>query len=219
MTKLAADGWTLFRTNLPPNAMASLRNSAFRPEGAGQRCLLDNPEVLDAAKVLKTKLVRAGFLNEDEVAIQAIAFDKTVGTNWKVTWHQDLMFPFARTVTAPEFGVPSVKDGVPYARPPRDVLEELLAVRLHLDPCDESNGPLRVVTGSHRRGIMKGAEIQQVVATGPEAVCLANEGDALLMKPLLLHASSPAAAPKHRRVLHLVYHTGRKIPESWYRAV
>jgi hypothetical protein len=30
-------------------------------------------------------------------------------------------------------------------------------------------------------------------------------GDALLMRPLLLHASSEASAPVHRRVIHLEY--------------
>jgi hypothetical protein len=41
----------------------------------------------------------------------------------------------------------------------------------------------------------------------------------LLMKPLLLHASSPATAPKHRRVLHLVFHSGEATAEPWHRAV
>jgi hypothetical protein len=35
--------------------------------------------------------------------------------------------------------------------------------------------------------------------------CLVPRGGLLVMRPLLLHASSPASAPAHRRVLHLEY--------------
>lgn len=35
--------------------------------------------------------------------------------------------------------------------------------------------------------------------------CIAERGDVLAMRPLLLHASSPAASPQHRRVVHIEY--------------
>ena len=73
--------------------------------------------------------------------------------------------------------------------------------------------------GTHRGGIVRSTDIAETVARHGETLCLAKSGDALLMKPLLLHASSPAVAPKHRRVLHLVYHTGENMPEPWHRAV
>lgn len=129
------------------------------------------------------------------------------------------MFPFARAVCSEGFALPSQKDGVDYARPPRSVLDSLLAVRLHLDDCEEDNGPLRVSPGTHVHGIIPSAEIAATVARYGEKTCIAKAGDALLMKPLLLHASSPAAVPKHRRVLHLVYHAGEVSPEPWHRAV
>ena len=37
------------------------------------------------------------------------------------------------------------------AKPPLPVLESMLAVRLHLDSCTESNGPLRISPGTHHR--------------------------------------------------------------------
>ncbi len=42
----------------------------------------------------------------------------------------------------------------------------------------------------------------------PEHVCVLPRGGALLMRPLLLHASSPATGPGHRRVLHIEYASG-----------
>jgi ectoine hydroxylase-related dioxygenase (phytanoyl-CoA dioxygenase family) len=219
MNRLEAEGWTVIPAGLRHNLLRSLRDSAFSPDEAGHRCLLDLPTVKEAALLLRTVLINSGFLPKNAIAIQAIAFDKTQNLNWKVTWHQDLVFPFARSVTTPTFEVPSIKDGVAYARPPRDVLEELLAVRLHLDDCDETSGPLRVAPGTHREGIFKAAEVARVLERSAQTTCCAREGEALLMKPLLLHASSQATTPKHRRVLHLVYHTGSVIPEDWHRAV
>ena len=217
--QLIETGWGLHATRLDKAMLDQLRRDAFAAGGAGQRCLLDVESVQTGARLLRAELTDAGILPAEAVAIQAIAFDKTPGTNWKVTWHQDLMFPFDNPVETPGYHLPSVKDGIAYARPPREVLEELLAVRLHLDDCDETNGPLRVATGSHRHGILRSAEIPDVLSRHEEATCLAATGEALLMKPLLLHASSPALEPKHRRVLHYVFHSGRVMPEAWHRSV
>jgi len=168
---------------------------------------------------MKERLVTHGLLPSSAVAIQAIAFDKTPDTNWKVAWHQDLMFPFADKVSSPGYELPSCKSGVHYARPPLNVLEDLLAVRLHLDDCGEANGPLRVSPGTHRQGIIPSSEAANQAATNGDIPCLALNGEVLLMRPLLLHASSQATLPGHRRVLHVVYHSGRTLPERWFRSL
>ncbi|MES2696574.1 MAG: phytanoyl-CoA dioxygenase family protein [Verrucomicrobiota bacterium] len=212
-------GFELFGPVVAAAKLESIRTSLFAEGQAGARCLLDEPTVREIAVATREILVGAGRLTATAVAIQAITFDKTPAANWKVTWHQDLMFPFARTVATDGFAMPTIKGGVTYARPPRSVLEELLAVRIHLDDCDETNGPLRVSPGTHRKGVIPSAEIGGVVARGGEHACLAQAGEALLMKPLLLHASSQAKEPKHRRVLHLVYHSGEPTGEPWHRSV
>jgi hypothetical protein len=191
----------------------------FQAGEAGTRCLLDRPVVREMAGAIRASLIGLGRLPGSAVAIQAIAFDKTPDTNWKVTWHQDLMFPFAREVRSEGFMLPTQKEGVAYARPPRSVLESLLAVRIHLDDCGETNGPLRVAPATHLRGIIPSGEIAEIAAQHGAVTCLAKSGDALLMKPLLLHASSPATLPRRRRVLHLVYHGGEATPEAWHRAI
>ncbi len=219
MDTLTTQGWTLIRSDLADNVLADLRDSVFTAQGPGQRCLLDHPAVRKTALVFRSVLIKSGFLTDTAVTIQAIAFDKTPATNWKVTWHQDLMFPFAPAVTTLGFDLSTVKAGTHYARPPRSVLEDLLAVRLHLDDCDETNGPLRVSPGSHRQGIIKSAELSGIAARCGEVACLAKAGAVLLMKPLLLHSSSQAVTPRHRRVLHFVYHSGEPITETWHRAV
>ncbi len=212
-------GYANCRTCISHATMAVLRKVLFREAKAGSRCLLDEKLVRAVALLLKAELMGRGVLAPGAVAVQAIAFDKSAAVNWKVPWHQDLIFPFARRVSTPGFTLPCLKEGIDFARPPCTVLEAMLAVRLHLDDCDETNGPLRVCPGSHRFGIMEAAEIARRVATEGEIRCLAAEGDALVMRPLLLHASSKAAVPKNRRVLHLVYHSGEGMEERWHRAI
>ena len=212
-------GYEIMDTSISATDRAALRESVFHAGEAGTRCLLDVPLVQRAAMTLKADLIASGRLTTKAEAIQTIAFDKTDGANWKVAWHQDLMFPFARPVRSPAYTLECVKEGVDYARPPRKVLEKLLAVRLHLDDCDETNGPLRVSPGSHLKGIIPAAEVASHVASQGEVTCLAREGQALLMRPLLLHASSKALAPKHRRVLHVVFHEGGEMEEEWHRRI
>jgi ectoine hydroxylase-related dioxygenase (phytanoyl-CoA dioxygenase family) len=219
LNHLQESGWNLAKSRLAEEVLDTLRDTVFDPRVAGTRCLLDHPLVQEAARLLIAPLIASGYLVEGAVAIQAIAFDKTAPTNWKVAWHQDLMFPFARKVTSEGFDLPSVKGGVDYARPPREVLEALLAARLHLDDCALSNGPLRISPGTHRLGILTGAQVADVVAEFGEVSCLAGRGDVLLMRPLALHASSQATKPGHRRVLHYVFHSGPPVAEPWHRAI
>ena len=216
---LARDGYGLLASGLGDDLLDTLRSEAFTEGNAGTRCLLDLPSVQSAALATKHQLITAGILPASAVAIQAIAFDKTPDTNWKVAWHQDLMFPFVARVTSSGYELPSCKSGIHYARPPLDVLEDLLAVRLHLDDCCETNGPLRVSPGTHCLGLIPSSEAAAQAAAHGEVSCHACTGEILLMRPLLLHASSQAASPDHRRVLHIVYHSGRPLPECWFRNI
>jgi hypothetical protein len=137
--------------------------------------------------------------------VRAILFDKTPGANWKVSWHQDLTIAVRRRVDVPGYGPWSVKAGVVHVQPPVAVLERMLTLRLHLDDCGADNGPVRVLPGSHRAGRLSGEAIDRCRAEHAAIECLASRGDVLAMRPLLLHASSPARSPAHRRVLHIEY--------------
>jgi ectoine hydroxylase-related dioxygenase (phytanoyl-CoA dioxygenase family) len=85
------------------------------------------------------------------------------------------------------------------------VLEDLIAVRVHLDDSGPDNGPLRVVPGSHRLGRIPRDQQAALRLEFGEVECHVPRGGALLMKPLLLHASSKATGPRQRRVLHFLY--------------
>jgi hypothetical protein len=216
---LSDAGYAVVATGCHTELLGWLRETVFREGMAGTRCLLDHPAVLEAVGKLRGGLQAIGVLGRQAVAVQAIGFDKSASANWKVAWHQDLMFPLAHSVATEGYGIPCTKAGVVYARPPRAVLEAMVAVRLHVDGCDETNGPLRVSPGTHRLGILSCAEVAGVVERHGEVTCLAREGEALLLHPLTLHASSAARQPRHRRVLHVVFHSGEPVAEAWHRAV
>jgi hypothetical protein len=147
-------------------------------------------------------------LDSEVFPVRSIFFDKTPDANWSVAWHQDLHIAVAERIETPGFGPWSVKSGVVHVQPPAEILSRMVTVRLHLDDCDESNGALRIIPGSHATGILSDVELE--AWRQHEAItCCVPKGGLLLMRPLLLHASSSATKPGHRRVLHLEYASGQ----------
>jgi ectoine hydroxylase-related dioxygenase (phytanoyl-CoA dioxygenase family) len=137
--------------------------------------------------------------------VRGILFDKLPGANWKVTWHQDLSIAVKERHELPGYGPWSVKEGVPHVQPPIEVLKKMLTLRLHLDDCFVDNGPVRVLAKTHDMGLLDTAKIAALRQQLPEIPATTSAGGILLMRPLLLHASSAAVAPKHRRVIHIEY--------------
>jgi ectoine hydroxylase-related dioxygenase (phytanoyl-CoA dioxygenase family) len=158
-----------------PDRAAGARAADFSPEG---RAFLARHDSLSA---LACRL--AGLARMQLSRIQA--FDKSAGSNWFVPWHQD-----------------RAEDG--YERPVAD-LERTVALRIHLDACDEHNGPLDVIPGSHTHGRLDSQAISRLVQSHTPLLCLAARGDIVAIRPLLVHRSQKARAPAARRVLHLEY--------------
>ncbi len=144
-------------------------------------------------------------LGSQAFVARSLLLDKTPDANWKVAWHQDLTIAVQARTESPGFHAWSVKDGVVHVQPPAAVLERMLTVRLHLDDCDSANAPLQVMLGSHRSGRLNPREIAEWRDRAPVRVCIVPRGGALLMRPLLLHASSSASEPSHRRVIQLEF--------------
>jgi hypothetical protein len=172
--------------------------------GAGTRGLLAFEWCRELTSRLRDSVIR-GVMDEPCVAIQCTLFDKTPEHNWLVAPHQDLSVPVASVVDHPELRNWTRKEGTDFVQPPEELLERLVALRLHVDECGEDNGPLRVVPGSHRHGRIPETERLAVRDAIGEVPCTARAGDALLLKPLILHASSKASAPRRRRVLHFLF--------------
>jgi ectoine hydroxylase-related dioxygenase (phytanoyl-CoA dioxygenase family) len=142
-------------------------------------------------------------LGDHAFAVRAIFFDKVQDANWSLSWHQDTFISVANRLDAPQFTGGSRKAGVWQVRPPFEVLANMAAVRIHLDDCGADNGPLRVLPGSHRQGLIEA--VDEWKRRVGEVVCTVRGGGVVIMHPLLLHASSAAAAAGHRRVIHIEY--------------
>ncbi len=137
--------------------------------------------------------------------VRATLFDKTAGANWGVFWHQDRSIAVRQRRDTPGCDGWTRKAGVDCVRPPADIMARIRAVRLHLDDCGEQQGALRVLPGTHRLRHLSSHEVQEQQATREAVLCEAAAGDAVIMCPLLLHASSPMTAGTKRRVIHLEF--------------
>jgi ectoine hydroxylase-related dioxygenase (phytanoyl-CoA dioxygenase family) len=173
----------------------------------GVRNLFKNSfHVTEVATSIKLVSILESLLCRKVFPVRAIFFDKTTESNWRVPWHQDLSVAVAKQIEMPDFTAWSIKDEILHVQPPREILEGMVTVRLHLDDCHADNGALKVISGSHVGGKLNTTEISEW--TKKEAViCEVPKGGALLIRPLLLHSSSCAKNPSHRRVLHIEYST------------
>ena len=138
------------------------------------------------------------------VAVRAILFDKTGDANWTVPWHQDRSISVRERLEIAGFGPWSMKAGVVHVQPPAEILRGMVTLRFHLDPCTADNGPLRVIAGTHNR-ILEQKEVEDCVAEGEQISCIVEAGGLVVMRPLILHASSPAVCASHRRVIHVEF--------------
>jgi ectoine hydroxylase-related dioxygenase (phytanoyl-CoA dioxygenase family) len=190
------------------SALMDQRSGHSRYKAGGVRNLLRlSPNVAELAKAESITAFLGELAGMPCFPVRAIYFDKTADANWSVPWHQDLAIAVAERIETPGFGSWSVKDGIPHTQPPMRVLEKMLTVRLHLDDCDANNGALKVIPNSHMRGELSAKAIAAITGAMHPFVCELPKGGALVMRPLLLHASSRSRNPDHRRVLHIEYAT------------
>lgn len=203
-------------------ALAEVRIAAAVKQRAGRafgirRLLEAVPAMREVADSAALRSLVDPVLGPEARVVRGIFFDKTPVANWKVPWHQDVMIAVRERKDVPGFSVWSVKAGVVHVQPPAAMLASILTVRLHLDDTDETNGALRVLPGSHQHGVLSDEAIERWKAQTTAVTCCVPRGGALLMRSLLLHASSVATVPKHRRVVHLEY-SAMTLPDGlgWY---
>jgi len=182
-------------------------------EGVGTRRLIDMPWCAELAERIVRDEQMSELLPEGAVAAQCTLFNKTIAANWLVPLHQDLSIPVAERVDTARCSGWSEKEGELFVQPPVQVLEQVLTVRVHLDDCDERNGALRVVPGSHLLGRLDAARGRLERDRRGSVSVNVKRGGAMLMRPLLLHASSKVSVDNPRRVLHFLFGP-KKLPEG-----
>jgi ectoine hydroxylase-related dioxygenase (phytanoyl-CoA dioxygenase family) len=185
--------------------LADLEGSSLHRSRAGIRHAIKHPAVVELANDERLLKLAEESLGGQAVPFHATLFDKSSSANWLVMWHQDTALPIRERRELPGWGSWSVKEGVTYARAPASSLEKVLALRIHLDDSTESNGPLRVLPGTHSLGVLDEGFIHKFAKEIAPAECLVEQGGVLAMRPLLVHASSKSTNTAPRRVLHIQY--------------
>lgn len=139
----------------------------------------------------------------DYFLVKSIYFDKPEQSNWFVAYHQDLTISVDQKKQVAGFEQWTVKNDQFAVQPPVALLENIFTIRIHLDNTDENNGALKIVPGSHRKGIYRSETINW--NTEKEVVCKVQSGGIMIMQPLLLHASNRTTNNNKRRVIHLEF--------------
>jgi ectoine hydroxylase-related dioxygenase (phytanoyl-CoA dioxygenase family) len=215
------DGYFIHDNILSPNEIDDLRRAIAeipdRDEVRRKRSVYGVRNLLQICPAVRRLAGQAHvrqfvtpILGTNACAVRALFFDKVPGANWSLFWHQDNVVAVAERKEVTGYVGWSKKGDVWQVQPPAEVLANMVAVRVHLDDSDLTNGPLRVIPGSHRVGWIED-ELDDWKARVPEVVCTVPCGGVVTMCPLILHASARSDAAGHRRVIHIEY-AARELP-------
>lgn len=194
---LEQEGRVWFRRALSAARLITLDAEASSKDRPGERIVtLDGLEELNAL---------AAQLLPDARPVRVIAFNKTEANNWTLPWHQDRVIALRERVETPGFTNWTNKAGIWHAEPPIDLLERMIFARIHLDPADAENGCLQLALGTHARGKVAAADAEAVANAAPIENCIAQRGDVLFAKALILHRSSPSRTSAARRAIRIDY--------------
>lgn len=139
----------------------------------------------------------------DFFVVKSIYFDKPGDSNWFVAYHQDLTISVNEKSDVKGFGPWSVKENQFAVQPPLDILENNFTIRIHLDDTTAGNGALRVIPGSHLKGVYRPENIDWTKEN--EVTCDVSKAGIMIMRPLLLHASGRTTNNQKRRVIHIEF--------------
>ncbi len=203
---LAADEVTALLAELTKLQLEPLRGGIRRIEQFV-------PQVAALARSQKLLSVASSHLPDQPELVRAIYFDKSPENNWYVTWHQDQTVAVSERFEQENWGPWSTKAGAWHVQPPLEVLDQMVTIRIHLDPATVSNGCLKVMPGSHRIGLIDVDRVHEHVNRESVVYCESQLGGAVVMRPHILHASEKSIAAAPRRILHFEY-SSYKLPEN-----
>jgi ectoine hydroxylase-related dioxygenase (phytanoyl-CoA dioxygenase family) len=173
--------------------------------------LKEVPEVLPLIFNAKLRLTLSQFFRDRYFVVKSIYFDKPETSNWYVAYHQDLTISVDKRVDLPGFGPWTAKQNQFAVQPPISILENIHTIRIHLDSTTKQNGALKVITGSHTKGIYRPETINWNVEN--EVFCDVPKGGIMIMKPLLLHGSNRTVNHARRRVIHIEF-ANKQLPDE-----
>jgi hypothetical protein len=158
-------GYSITEQVFDRREMARIRETLARVElvrtKAGARHVLRVPAIRALATHPALVHLAAMFVGTPVIPFRATLFDMSAVSNWLVAWHQDTALPLHQRVDDSFWGPWSVKGGALYAIAPVATLAMMVALRVHLDDSTLTNGPLRVLPGTHAGGVLTREAIQR----------------------------------------------------------
>lgn len=195
----------LFETADLDEFAAALASISLTRTRAGARHLMEHSCVARLASDARLIGLARPWLRGAAIPFRATLFDKSPDANWLVAWHQDTALPVETRRDLRGWGPYSEKAGVLCAHAPASALQNVIALRVHLNDSNDDNGPLRVLPGTHESGVLRDDQVQDCARRIGAVTCRADRGGVVVMRPLIVHASSKIAIPLPRRVLHIEY--------------
>ncbi|MFT4585198.1 MAG: hypothetical protein ACI915_003442 [Gammaproteobacteria bacterium] len=203
------DGYVVIDALMSDDEIAGLDEelASSPPEVAGDRRFLDREWCRLVAHVLRHRLLKRRLLYLASQPVLCTYFGKDPETNWGVGLHRDLHLPLNARIENKPWQNWSVKQNIPHAQAPSELLATMVAVRVSLDDCANEDGALCVVPGSHLTADVTSTRIE----------CTGAKGSAVVLSPMLLHSSSKLTSGNERRVLHFLFGP-RSLPggAEWY---
>jgi len=204
-----SDGYLSIDDYLSGNEVAELRKRLSTTDRVipGDRRMLDHDWCRSLAGVILNRIKERSLVAGNCVAVLCTYFDKSPESNWGVAPHRDIVIPQKVEFSACGWKNWSLKQEIPHAQPPKSLLHSMFSIRINIDAASAANGALLVAAGSHKTDKI----------TTPDIICAGRSGSALLMSPLLVHASGKSTSKHRRRVLHFLFGPVEiEPPARWY---
>jgi len=209
----------VFSPEFLDHAMSEISRLAPHRGRAGVRHALALQPVAKIAACPQMAAFTREVLGPCAFPFRATLFEKTSAANWLVVWHQDTALPLSDRQELRGWGPWSVKEGITYAHAPASALEQVLALRIHFDDSTQENGPLRILPGTHNRGVLSDDEIHELSTATVPVDCVVSKGGIVAMRPLVVHSSSKSRNEIPRRVLHIEYAASESIADPLRLAI
>ena len=212
--QLARQGYVWLRDAVSANDLQNLRDVSISGDGPGARVARADPLFRAVAQLPVIDQIANMFPGQRPVRL--IRFDKLGGSNWAVPWHQDRVIATAAQADLEGFENWSQKSGAWHCEPPEAVLQNMLFVRLHVDPSTAENGAMEIAEGSHRHGSVPSDQASHIAARHKTWVTTAEPGDVLILHMLTLHRSGRATDTSGRASLRIDFSPDRlPAPLNW----
>ena len=199
--------------------LQEINELAPRRSRAGIRHALTLAPVAELARRPPMTEMAREILGSDAFPFRATLFDKSPAANWLVVWHQDTALPLRSRLEVDGWGPWSVKERIHYAHAPTSALSQVVALRVSFDDSTAENGPLRVLPRTHTLGVLSDDSVHELATRAAPVDCVVLKGGVVIMRPLVIHASSKSHSEMPRRVLHIEYAASDSIAKPFQLAI